>query len=365
MQKLQHIVNHDILDCSSNDSLEKVLGVYHYSGRVLGSTKPNDILQLNSELKPHWSWIVAHYKAARISHSRKIIWDDTFNIMTDFPTYEPSVFFFGDRANKARPNQEWHSIVQKMNSKNEFIQMCVRLNIPTPETWCYESKSEIDIEIDFPFPVYLKIAVSVSGLGVIKCENRVDLERELARIEENIPMQIQKGVNALTFLNLQYRMGDKLERIIATEQVLKGCCHVGNAYPTKYQPWHMTDDIAVEMVCAGMRGYFAFDIAVCKEGDKVRYYAIECNQRFNCSSYPTNIAAKLGIQKWVAKKMITACDNFSNIDLGELQYTPEKRTGVVVVNWGSIMEKEIGVMLIAESDIKQQKLEDQLMQILQ
>jgi hypothetical protein len=322
-------------------------------------------LQLNPDLQPHWGWIESHYKAAGISHANIVIWKDSFEVMADFPTHEPSVFFFGDRVNEVRPDDRWHAIVKKMNSKNEFIKMCNDAGIATPSTWCFECKSEIDVDFGFPFPVYLKIAVSVSGLGVVRCNDANELEKELLQIERGIPLQIQEGKDALTFLNLQYRQNGKLQRVIATEQVLKGCCHVGNAYPTMHQPWEMTDGIAADMARNGMRGLFAFDIAVCKENDQIKYYAIECNPRFNGSSYPTNIAKKIGAEKWMAKKVLTSVNNFSGIDLGEIQYTPKKKAGVIVVNWGSITEKEIGVMFVANTIQQQQMFEEKLEKILQ
>lgn len=365
MKNQRSIVNHDILDCSANDALDKVLGVHHYSGRVLGSTNPEDVLQLNPDLKEHWDWISGHYKKAGISYSETIIWNDSFDVMTGFNHHEPSVFFFGDRAHKAKPDQAWYDIVKKMNSKNDFIEICSQLNVPTPKTWCFDCKSQVDVEIGFPFPVYLKIAVSVSGLGVVKCNNASELEIELLKIERNIPLQIQEGKDAFTFLNLQYRKNGKLERVLATEQVLKGCCHVGNAYPTKHQPWELTDGIAEEMVHQGMRGYFAFDIAACNENGKVAYYAIECNPRFNGSSYPTNIAKKIGAKNWIAKKVSTSMNSFSNVDLGEIQYTPKKGVGVIVVNWGSITEKEIGVMFVSDNAKQEQMFEEKLLNCLQ
>ena len=363
MQKQQNIVNHDILDCSDHDSLDKVLGVHHYSGRVLGSTNPGDILQLNPDLKSHWDWIKEHYQKAGVSHASEIIWQDSFDVMTNFPQHEPSVFFFGDRANDARPDDKWHKIVKKMNSKNEFIKICNNMGIPTPLTWCYDCKSEIDLDDDFPYPVYLKIAVSVSGLGVVKCNDAIDLENELIKIERKIPLQIQQGVDAFTFLNLQYCKNGSLRQVLATEQVLKGNCHIGNAYPTKYHPWHLTNGIAEEMVSQGMRGYFAFDIAACRENDQVKYYAIECNPRFNGSSYPTNIAKKIGAHRWTAKKITTSVNDFSYVDLGSIQYTPQKKSGVIVVNWGSITEKEIGVMIVADSPQHEKLFEERLKQL--
>jgi hypothetical protein len=119
------------------------------------------------------------------------------------------------------------------------------------------------------------------------------------------------------------------------------------------------------MVASGMRGYFAFDVAVCKKGDGVEYFAIECNPRYNGSSYPTNIAKKLNANAWIAKKAHTSGNSFAGIELGDVEYNPKTKTGVVVVNWGCINESELGVLLIAPDAIGQQQLEDRLSKILQ
>jgi hypothetical protein len=346
-------------------SISEKLGLFHYPGRVLGSTNPCDILQLHPNLKKHWDWIKNHYDRAGISYASEIIWDDNPVRMREFPDFEPSVFLFGDRAHKARPDKAWYEIVRDMNSKNNFIELCQKLGIPTPPTWCYDCKSMVENLEVFNFPVYLKIAVSVSGLGVVKCDDIESLQIQISLLDEDVPFQIQQGVEAFTFLNLQYRKNGKLERVAATEQVLKGNCHAGNAFPTNYQPWNLTDPIAEKMVENGMKGYFAFDIAVCREAEGIRYYAIECNPRYNGSSYPTNIARKLDAKQWIAKKIDTKFNSFDPIDLGGAEYDPKKGIGAVVVNWGCVSENELGMLLVAPSGEEQMRLEKKLKHILQ
>lgn len=369
------VYNHDLTDAAESNSylsegsegksISQQLGLFNYPGRVLGSTKPGDVLQLHPNLRQHWDWIKAHYERCGISHAEEIIWDDNPLLMRDFPGHEPSVFLFGERAHQARPNDAWYETVRSMNSKNNFILLCKELGIPTPPTWCFECKTEIKEFSQFPFPIYLKIAVSVSGLGVVRCEDEEGLQVQLSLIDEKVPFQIQQNVDAFTFLNLQYRKNGKLERFAATEQVLKGNCHAGNSFPTLYQPWSLMDPIAEKMVANGMRGYFAFDVAVCRDGDGVKYYAIECNPRYNGSSYPTNIAKKLDVSAWIAKKAHTGGNSFAGIDLGDVEYNPKRKTGAVIVNWGCIEENELGVLLIAPDNASQQQLEDRLSKILQ
>ena len=337
--------------------------MHNYAGRALGSTKPGDIIQLPGNLKEHWGWINSHYRRAGVSFTKEVIWNDDFSAMVDYPDYVPSVFFFGKKAHSVRPDQRWFNVVEQLNSKNYFIDLCKKLGIKTPPTWNFNSKNEVCDCAEFPYPCYLKIAVSVSGLGVVRCNTQQELESELSLVDQQVPFQIQKSIEAFSFLNLQYRKNGKLERLAATEQVLKGCCHAGNAFPTLHQPWHMTDSLARLMVDNGMQGYFAFDIAACDEPHGIGYYAIECNPRYNGSSYPTNIAKKLDIPVWTAKKVSTSCNSFEGIDLGELEYSTQKKEGVIVVNWGCITERELSVLFVAPTLEKQLALEEKLEKI--
>ncbi len=337
------------------------LGVVKYPGRALGSTHREDIIQLPNSIRGHWDWISCHYKRAGIEHSGNVIWEEKVSVMSEYPEYEPSVFLFGERAHSARPDEKWFEIVKMTNSKNSFLSICENMGIPTPKTWKFNCKSEIlDFE-KFPYPCYLKIAESVSGLGVMRCEDIEQLKKEISSINENVAIQVQENLNAITFLNLQYRVNRGLERVLATEQVLKGNCHNGNMYPTCHQPWGITDPIAIFMAKNGMKGYFAFDVAVCVENGKFVYRVIECNPRYNGSSYPTNIATKIGARAWIAKKICTTKKSFSSIDLGELEFSSKTGNGLIVVNWGCIEENELGVLFVANSVNEQKDIEEKLM----
>ncbi len=50
------IFNHDIMHCTH----DAVVGNYLYSGRVLGMSEPDDLIQLHPDLKSQWTAITAH-----------------------------------------------------------------------------------------------------------------------------------------------------------------------------------------------------------------------------------------------------------------------------------------------------------------
>lgn len=330
------------LDEGCSDEAARALGLFPYIARSLGISNPEDLIQLHPCLKGDWEWISRHFERIGLPFSQNVIWNDDFSVMADHRDREPSVFFFGPRAHNARPDKGWRGTVANFNSKNYFIKTCQILGLPAPDTWLFADKSEIVDVKNFPFPVYLKIAVSVSGLGVEKCETPQELEKKLEVIPPGLSFQIQQELAADAFINIQYRVnGCGLERVAATEQVLKGFSHDGNRFPTKYQPWEITDPVAKIMADSGMKGYFAFDLAI-KNGQS---FMIECNPRFNGATYPTIITQKLGVKTWTAKNIRGNLRNFNRIDLGEIEFNPATKNGVVVYNWGSIAEGKLGVIL--------------------
>ena len=110
-----------------------------------------------------------------------------------------------------------------------------------------------------------------------------------------------------------------------------------------------------------MKEIFAFDVAVVEESGESRYFAIECNPRFNGSSYPTGIAQKLNLTCWANESFKTDCRSLHELDLSGLEYDPASGTGVILVNWGSILVGKLGV-LIAGSIDQQQVLRERLKQ---
>ena len=105
----------------------------------------------------------------------------------------------------------------------------------------------------------------------------------------------------------------------------------------------------------GIRGVFAFAVAVVERPDCADYLAIECNPRFNGASYPTAIASKLGIERWLALAFKTQHRSLAALDLSGLEYDPTRGEGVILVNWGPILVGKV-LFLIAGSAPVQQRL---------
>jgi hypothetical protein len=150
-----------------------------------------------------------------------------------------------------------------------------------------------------------------------------------------------------------------LIRLAASEQVLDGCAHQGNRYPASHEPWDVVEPMALWLKDKGIKGIFAFDVAVIETDDGVRFSAIECNPRFNGASYPTVIAQKLDIPEWSAITFKTRHRSFSELDLRDLEFDMKTGEGLVIVNWGTLMKGKL-LLLLAGSREYQDALKNEL-----
>ncbi|MEA3304032.1 MAG: ATP-grasp domain-containing protein [Pseudomonadota bacterium] len=354
----RYIVNHDIMRCTA----EGVVGNNLYSGRALGLSEPEDYIQLHPLLKPLWSDIAAHYRRIGLSHSSSVIWDVGLEQLAAHDGCMPSVFYFGLEEGKVWDDPQWMECVDFINSKNNFIRLAEELDVAVPLTRCFASVndiSEMDI-VSFNMPCYLKAAVSVSGVGIYRCANREELRTAMAKFGASVPVQLQEEIRTEVFLNLQYRIvEDKLLRLAASEQILDGCAHQGNRFPASYEPWSTVDPMARWLYAHGMKGIFAFDVAVIETQDGAGYAAIECNPRFNGASYPTVIAQKLDIPEWCAMTIETRHRSLSDLDIRDLEFDMTTGEGMVIVNWGTVLKGKL-VLLLAGSKEHQEALADEL-----
>lgn len=346
---------------------DKVTGNYLYCGRVLGMTGPEDIIQLHPDLALEWPCIRDHYRRIGLEHTETVIWDDSLDYLEKHDEYARSVFYFGDTVQVHQARQAWFEkldpawaeAVKFMNSKNNFIQLAHELGVKVPETLCFSSKAEIQPSASLPYPCYLKPAISVDGVGIVRCEDAAALATALAAIANDIPVQIQAEVIAPSFLNLQYQATPKgAERLAATEQILDGFTHQGNRHPARYTPWETVDPMAEWVVEKGIKGIFAFDVAVVEGDNQTEFLAIECNPRFNGASYPTGIARKLGITHWMHKNFKTRFRSLKEIELGDLEFNPETHVGAILVNWGPILVGQVSVLLAGSPQQQAQLIDD-------
>ncbi len=351
--RVRSIFNHDIMNCTADG----VVGNHLYSGRALAATMPGDVIQLHPGLKTQWPAIREHYQRVGLRHTDAVVWDTGPQVLSDHPKHAVSVFFFGANEHTARPDAAWFRIVETINSKNAFMDAAHRLGVPVPLTLPFAAVADItDADIAAaPYPCYIKAAVSVSGVGIYRCQDAAELREAIGHFAPSTPVQVQQEVVAETFLNMQYEAdAEGVRRLAATEQLLDGFVHQGNRHPARCEPWEVVEPMAQWLHHEGMRGVFAFDVAVVEDDGATRHLAIECNPRFNGASYPTAVAHKLDIGHWLARAFQTKHRDLAAIDLTGIEYDPATGEGVVLVNWGPILVGKLLVLLAGEPATQQQ-----------
>ena len=347
-----YIINHDIIRCTADG----VVGNHLYSARALGISFPWDMIQLHPDLKILWDDICHHYANVGLRHTHKVIWDINPDRLGKHIGFYPSVFYFGPEEFKHWGDNAWLETVEYINSKNNFIELAHELSVPVPHTDCFSDVGQITSSYfqQLDFPCYFKAAISVSGVGIFKCNNKNEFLIAMGQFEKGVPIQVQEQIETATFLNMQYKATNNgVERLCASEQILNGFEHQGNRFPTRYQPWHIVDSMADKLYEMGIKGIFAFDVAVLETDSETRFSVIECNPRFNGATYPTLIAEKLGIPKWTAINLSTKHRTLKEINLSDLEYDSTTGEGLVVINWGTILEGKIAVLLAGSPEYQE------------
>jgi len=293
MPATRHIYNHDIMHCTADG----VVGNQLYSGRALGLTEPWDMIQLHPDLEPLWPDIHAHYQRVGLSHTEDVVWHVVRDTLGEHIGFHPSVFYFGPEEFRFWGDDKWLEAVEFINSKNNFMALAESLGMDVPETRCYDHVEQVPLD-NLPsaiFPCYVKAAVSVSGVGIHRCEDLEQLTEALASFAPGTPVQIQEEIRSSRFLNLQYQvLGDQLLRLEASEQILEGCVHQGNRVPAVQRPWSAVEPMAIWLKQQGIKGVFAFDVAVVEAPVALGSPGMGCNPAFKGAPYPTLGAHNLG-----------------------------------------------------------------------
>ena len=327
-----------------------------FASRALCVTSTDDVIQLPSELQKHWKYIKEHYQRVGLECCEEVIWDLNLDRIKNYPKAELSPFFFGVRENIFRPDERRFLITKYLNSKNNFIKLAQKENINTPVTIAFNSIDDLKkYKLPLDFPLYFKPEVSLSGLGICRCESISELEKHTSKIKEKFAFQLQKEINSTCFLNFQFEEIDgKAHRLLISQQVIEDNSHLGNFYPIKYGNSDFLDNFAQSMVDQGMRGIFAFDVAVIENDHKTSFFAIECNPRFNAATYPAIVSKKLNITQWMTLTLSASFDSYDDLLLQDIEFRTDSNCGIIIINWGSIEHGKI-MFMIAGNPQEQKK----------
>jgi len=337
------IYNHDIINWSSDGVKENHL----CSGRALGLSEPGDIIQLHPELESEWGSINHHYHRIGLPFTESVIWNTDYEILTNYPRYDPSVCYLGRDIYDDYGHSTFFQIVNYINSKNNFVRVAQDLELPILQTFCYEDKTQITDTSIFPYPCYLKSSHSDSETDVYRCKDQMELFLALTNFSDNIPLQIQEDVNSVTYLTIDYRVNiKKAEHFAITEYSLDDFQHKKISFPSLYSCWEITDKLAEYLYFRGMKGVFGFNVAVVNKNSNLEYKLIDCMPRFSHASYSTWIAKKLGAQCWVAEDVLTNLKSLSKLDLKGIEYNSKSSSGIVLINWGTILMGKLSVLFV-------------------
>lgn len=110
----------------------------------------------------------------------------------------------------------------------------------------------------------------------------------------------------------------------------------------------------------GIRGVFSFDVAVVVDECGTDYLPIACVPRFNSASYAALVARKLEISRWQLRRFTTRFRHLVELPLDDLEYSAETQSGVVVLNWGTVLYGQLQI-LIAGTQAQQDSLRLELL----
>lgn len=346
------LFNHDMM--GSYADVHRVEGLHLNGCRALARTRPGDVIQLHPDLAQEFGPAVEHYRRIGIDCTENAVWDPGPGVVRDYPDHHYSVFLFGPEHHRFRPDLARLTATAHANSKNEFMAWCLDRGFPVPATTVHRQGDAPPAVRPRSLPVFVKGDVSGCGLQVFRCETAEQVRAAVDTIAG--PYQVQEALDALEFLNVQYETGPDgtVEHLLTTEQVMNGFRHIGNRCPSRYDPRAVTDPVAAGLAACGLSGVFAFDVAVVREGGGVAYRVIEANPRHNGATYYTWAAQRLGITRWTGLDLPTRYRSLSELlrsdALRELAYDPGRGTGIVLVNWGTVLAGSLGVMCAGHED---------------
>lgn len=338
------------------DAYALVPGHECWGGVAFGISCPGDVVQMHPSLRGLESAIRAHYSRCGVPVAEDIVWDDAWHHLAGESPGEMSVAMFGESVHRQSPDFRWRSAVERFQDKNEFIAWARGTGAPVPKTVCFSAGCGA-VEHGLSYPVFVKDARSLSGLGIERClDGRGLVEAVRGRMD---PFQVQEALPGETmFLNVQYAGTNAGSLYIATtRQILDGWSHRGNTWPEPINVRTVTDSLAEELVRLGMRGVFALDVAVAGWPDRPRVWVLECNPRWNGSSYFWFLAQKLGATAWTG--LVASCPtDFHSMDLGGLEFRPATGEGIVLVDWTRVNQGAASVLVVGSPERQRAFLRD-------
>ncbi len=318
-------------------------------GRAVVLTRPGDVVQLAPQLEGDWDAVLRHYDTVGLPVAREAIWDFAWDAVD--PAAERSIFFFGEghdygpevNPQLRRVDPVRFAATDWVNAKNNFIPWAQGFGITTPKTWCFSTPESFTPPADLVYPCIAKPSVSAVGYGIRRCADETELRDAVSAYAG--AFQLQEELVDATYTNVLYSVDDDRAVLLAeTEQVIRNRAHCGNRHPCSRSIGDALQPLADQLAADGLREHFAFDVAFVEDGRQ--WLVLECNPRFNGSSYPVVAARRLAVREWVCDSFETDRRSLVDLDLDGLEYDATTGTGVVMISWGTICTGKLSAMLI-------------------
>ena len=327
------------------------------AGQALGLTSPQDTIHLPPPLRPEWPVIVDHYKKIGLPHTHHVFWTTKLTDMEKYALKDVSITHFNRQRLTETSPPTWSESVKFISIKNNVVQLAQMLQIPIPTTLCFVNKSYVRHLDRMPYPCVVKTAADTPKSGDTVCSSPREILAILDRTEDNTPIQIQQRLPSLLNLSLQYEVYDgRLTQLDAIEQTDFASSSRGGRYPSRYTPWEYVEPMAQWLTDKGMEGVFSFDVSVSGSTIKPSFFMTDCNPGFNHLSYPAIIAKKLGIAHWISIQLKTRARSLRSVDLQDLEYNRKTGIGIVLVDWGNILNGEISLLIAGKPNTQQELL---------
>lgn len=348
------------------------IGAKYYLARALPLSKPGDIVVLHPELSDEINHVLQHCERIGLSSSSSFVFAkslaEAVAQIQESIKYKLCVSIFGPQAHAIRPDKDRFDITQVMNRKNKAYGMYKALDIKTPTAICFRNRAHFEesgmTKLPFDITFYKNGGESFgSGIGVRRCDSWEKLLQAISEFPTEQSFQFQegkqnrdgsRGVSMCSIYDTD-EYGRPI-RLLSSEQLLVGgTAHSGNIFPSVCESealWSVTDGLFSEMVFKGYVGHCGFDVLGVDSSGTMEWWLIECNPRWQGSSYPAMLSRLFEVKAWSAKIYKTRFHTLKNLALGELEFNPKTKQGVIIFSFGVILVGKIGLMICGEADYR-------------
>jgi len=338
-----------------------------YPSQALVLSRQEDVVQLPACLAREWDEIARHYHQAGLDFSRQVVWTLDYKV-TRNSQLEPSVVCSKpDIIGQAADNLE-----AVTGRKSDSARLLDLSGMTRPYTVVCRSRSDLPNPATLPFPCYLKLDNdSRFGLGVRHCRDSSELLAGIASIRGDHGFLVQadscRHLPANGHPPAVYQLTGKLDPVRGSVQyggVVKVVSH-RRLEPAEYDVaqsiYEQTAKLVRYLLLRGRAGKFNLKVAAVKREKGYTLEVIDLNAGYTRADYYLSAAERIGARHWTAVTLDTNQRRLAEISLPDLEYRPGLNSeGVLVVNWGSIHQGGLGVLITAASADRVASLENEL-----